>query len=53
LELRPLRPHDLRLALELRNVTNEQVSDVVGYPVPGRAFYVTLSYAGRLPTEHP
>ena len=53
LELRPFLAQDLRLALQLHNVTNEQVSDVVGYPVPGRAFYVTLSYAGRLPTEHP
>ena len=52
-ELRPFLEQDLRLGLQLQNVTNEQVSDVVGYPVPGRAFYVTLSYAGRLPTERP
>lgn len=35
------------IAVEGENLTDEQVSDVVGFPVPGRAFYLTLSYAGR------
>jgi len=48
LELRPFAT-DLRLLVQAQNLTNEQVDDVVGYPLPGRAFYVTLSYAGRLP----
>lgn len=51
LELRPFADADLRLSLQARNVTDEQVSDVVGYPLPGRAFYVTLSYSGRVPEK--
>jgi iron complex outermembrane receptor protein len=46
LELRPLTS-DVRVVLEARNLSDEQAEDVIGYPLPGRAFYVTLSYAGR------
>lgn len=31
--------------IEADNLTDEQYEDVLGFPVPGRAFYVTLSYA--------
>jgi iron complex outermembrane receptor protein len=41
----------LALKLEAENLTDEQVSDVVGFPVPGRAFYLTLSYSGRFRAE--
>ncbi|RMF21066.1 MAG: TonB-dependent receptor, partial [Deltaproteobacteria bacterium] len=33
--------------LEADNLGDEQYSDVFGFPVPGRAFYLTLSYARR------
>lgn len=33
--------------IEADNVTDEQHEDVLGFPVPGRAFYITLSYAPR------
>ncbi len=36
-----------RLRAEADNLTDRQFSDVFGFPVPGRAFYVTLSYGGR------
>jgi iron complex outermembrane receptor protein len=45
----PLAPlAGLEVTLEMENLSDEQVVDVVGFPVPGRAFYVTLSYATRL-----
>jgi outer membrane receptor protein involved in Fe transport len=31
--------------IEADNLSDEQYEDVLGFPVPGRAFYVTLSYA--------
>ena len=31
--------------MEAANLTDEQHEDVLGFPVPGRAFYVTVSYA--------
>jgi len=34
----------LVLSLEGRNLTNNQIVDVAGYPLPGRCFYSTLSY---------
>jgi outer membrane cobalamin receptor len=37
--------------LEADNLTDEQHEDVLGFPVPGRAFYVTLSYS-RAPDEN-
>jgi len=46
LELRHPRS-GFTLTVEGRNLGDEQVEDVVGFPVPGRAFYVTLSYSGR------
>ncbi len=35
-----------RIKLEGDNLGNRQFSDVFGFPVPGRAFYLTLSYGG-------
>jgi outer membrane cobalamin receptor len=32
------------LTFEIRNFTNKQVEDLVGYPLPGRSFYLTGSY---------
>lgn len=34
----------LRLALEMKNFTDDRTQDVLGYPVPGRTFYATLSW---------
>lgn len=45
-----LVPDDFHIELEARNLTDEQSRDVVGFPVPGRAFFVTFSYA-REPTR--
>ena len=30
---------------EVRNVSDNQVEDVAGYPLPGRAFFVTVRWA--------
>ena len=43
LELRPFST-DLAVRIEGLNLGDEQVSDVVGFPSPGRAFFVSLSY---------
>ena len=32
----------LRLTVEGRNLTDEQVADLWGYPLPGRSYYVTM-----------
>jgi iron complex outermembrane recepter protein len=34
----------LRLALEAKNLSDNRTRDVLGYPVPGRTFYATLSW---------
>lgn len=44
-------PEDFQIELEARNLSDEQSRDVVGFPVPGRAFFVTFSYA-RAPAPH-
>ena len=33
---------DLSLTFEVKNATDEQVSDVLGFPLPGRAYVGTL-----------
>lgn len=33
------------LAIELRNLTNNQVADLWGYPLPGRALFVSLTHS--------
>jgi iron complex outermembrane receptor protein len=40
LTLGPLR--DLSLSFEVKNLTDERVSDVLGFPLPGRAYVATL-----------
>ncbi|MCB1321147.1 MAG: TonB-dependent receptor, partial [Leptospiraceae bacterium] len=35
---------ELLFTLELKNIMNDRVSDVVGYPLPGRSIYATVSY---------
>ncbi|MEM6532987.1 MAG: TonB-dependent receptor [Myxococcota bacterium] len=37
-----------RLSVTARNLTNEQTLDLIGYPLPGRSFHVSLS-VGALP----
>lgn len=32
------------VTFEIRNITNKQVEDLVGYPLPGRSIYLTGSY---------
>jgi outer membrane receptor protein involved in Fe transport len=45
-------PADFRIELEARNLFDEQSRDVVGFPVPGRAFFVTFSYARQSTPRH-
>jgi outer membrane cobalamin receptor len=40
-----LLPSGFHVRIEADNLTDEQHEDVIGFPVPGRAFYVTLSYS--------
>lgn len=35
---------DVRLAWEMRNFTDDQTEDVLGFPLPGRSMFVTASY---------
>ena len=35
---------ELLVGLEIKNLNDSQVSDVIGYPLPGRSIYATLSY---------
>jgi len=44
LSVRDIMNH-FRLTLEGRNLTDNQVRDVIGYPLPGRSFYFTLEYS--------
>ncbi len=39
--LRPSRR--ITLTFEAKNITDEQVSDVLGFPLPGRAYYATVT----------
>lgn len=39
------RGPDIALAADLKNVFDVQSSDFAGYPLPGRALYVTLSFS--------
>ncbi|HER19596.1 MAG TPA: TonB-dependent receptor [Chromatiales bacterium] len=39
----------LSLTLEGRNLGDDQVSDVNGFPLPGRSFYSTLGYRFQRP----
>ncbi|MCK4547969.1 MAG: TonB-dependent receptor [Candidatus Eisenbacteria sp.] len=34
----------MELTAEVKNITDEQVEDVMGFPMPGRSFYGTLIY---------
>ncbi|EPG73784.1 TonB-dependent receptor [Leptospira fainei serovar Hurstbridge str. BUT 6] len=36
-------PEELLLSFDLRNVGDKRVEDIVGYPLPGRNWFVTLS----------
>ncbi len=38
------KDRELLVGLEIKNIQNRRVTDIVGYPLPGRAAYVTLSY---------
>lgn len=38
-----LPAHGLSISFEGRNLGNDQISDVNGFPLPGRSFYTTLS----------
>jgi outer membrane cobalamin receptor len=35
---------DLRVAFEVKNLTDDQTSDAAGFPLPGRSLFVTLSH---------
>jgi hypothetical protein len=40
-----LQPIDrLRVALEIRNLTNDQTRDALDFPLPGRSVYATVSW---------
>jgi hypothetical protein len=34
----------LRVAWEWKNFTNDQTADALGFPLPGRSMFVTVSY---------
>jgi iron complex outermembrane receptor protein len=34
----------LSLAFDLKNLTDDRASDLAGYPLPGRALFVTLDW---------
>lgn len=36
--------NELIIGFELRNLTDKRVEDLVGYPLPGRSYYMTGSY---------
>ena len=40
-----------RLALEIRNLTDNQTADLWGFPLPGRSFFVSIQ-ADRSPRKH-
>ncbi len=35
---------ELLFAIEVKNILNERVSDIVGYPLPGRSVYASAAY---------
>ncbi len=35
---------ELLIGVEVKNITNERVADIVGYPLPGRSVYGTVTY---------
>ena len=35
----------LSLSLELRNLTDDQIADLWGYPLPGRFYGLSMHYA--------
>lgn len=37
----------IRIGLEAKNLTGSQIADTWGYPLPGRAFFISLSADGR------
>jgi len=41
-----LVPGALSVSVEVQNVTDERLTDVEGYPLPGRTFYATLVFGG-------
>jgi vitamin B12 transporter len=43
--VRAWKAPDLRLSLDVKNLLDQQAQDFDGYPLPGRAFYLTLSFA--------
>jgi iron complex outermembrane receptor protein len=41
--------HGVRVAWELKNFTDDQTTDAAGFPLPGRATFVTVSYGFGAP----
>ena len=39
-----LRVPGVRLTLEAKNVGDDRTRDVLGFPLPGRALFATVSY---------
>ncbi|RKH54623.1 TonB-dependent receptor [Corallococcus llansteffanensis] len=44
-------PQRLRLVLSAQNLGNSRVNDLVGFPLPGRAFFATLSWSPPLHSQ--
>jgi hypothetical protein len=40
----PLVPHDVTVGLAVRNLTDDQTEDVLGFPLPGRSVFATVSW---------
>ncbi len=38
----------VKAGFEVKNFTDNQVKDAIGYPLPGRSFYVTLTWKGLM-----
>ena len=39
-----LSSHGLSISFEGRNLGDDRINDVNGFPLPGRSFYSTVSY---------
>jgi outer membrane cobalamin receptor len=39
---------EMALSGEVRNLSNNQVADLWGYPLPGRTFFLSLDYTAFL-----
>ena len=53
LALRPVASHELWVGVDLKNVLDERSEDLYGYPLPGRAIYLTVRIDARMDGKEP